>query len=142
MYSVVNNSLIQSSFEHLIPIVNQFQITGSIRTITLIGSGHINESYLVITNLPGTNYVLQKINHGIFKDIPALMENIVLVCQHIERKVKANDPSAQGFIPLTVIPSITGQNWLQDDSGCFWRLYNHVPETTSYDLITDPALAY
>ena len=39
------------------------------------GSGHINATY--VCGLPGgRRYILQKINHNTFKDVPKLMHNI------------------------------------------------------------------
>ena len=48
-----------------------FRLAGEIREVRPYGNGHINETYLVATT--EKRYILQRINHFIFKDVSALM---------------------------------------------------------------------
>ena len=49
------------------------------------GSGHINDTYCAVFDQGGTpvRYILQRINHNIFKNPVALMENVQRVTTHI-----------------------------------------------------------
>ena len=124
-------------------IISHFRIDGSFTSSSIIGSGHINDSYL-ITTIPDSapNYVLQRINHQIFKDIPGLMNNILIVTRHIEAKIRSGDPAAQGFTALNLIPTNDYEYYYKDDDGNFWRMYNLIPETKSYDIVESPLMAY
>ena len=51
-----------------------------------LASGHINDTYLVKT-FEGINYVLQRINHGVFKDVPGLISNKVNISKHLQKKL-------------------------------------------------------
>lgn len=56
-------------------IINNFQVEGSYLTCFRYGEGHINETYLVHMEHPERNYILQKINHFVFKHVDQLMGN-------------------------------------------------------------------
>jgi len=124
-------------------IVSHFRIEGSFASSSVIGSGHINDSYL-ITTLPDSapDYVLQRINHQIFKDIPALMNNILIVTQHIESKIRSGDSAAQGLTALQLIPTSKQEYYHTDGDGNSWRIYILLTGTKSYDIVENPSLAY
>ena len=46
------------------------------------GSGHIHDTYRVEASGSGYNYILQRLNNNIFRDIPALQENIERVTRN------------------------------------------------------------
>ncbi len=126
----------------LFEITNKFKINGTPSEVSPIGSGHINDSYL-ITTTPDTapDYVLQRINHQIFKDIPGLMNNIELVTRHIRRQLDGNKVNRQSMQVLEIIPTLEGSLFFTDPSGNFWRLYYHIPESHSYDRVENRKLA-
>ena len=64
-----------------------FRLAGEITDVRSYGNGHINETYLVTTT--AKRYILQRINHRIFKDVSALMENIGAVSDFLA----ARDPN-------------------------------------------------
>ena len=68
-------------FPALVEIGKLFQLPGVPLEGILYGSGHINDTYRLTYDQGGTKvrYILQKINAIIFKDIPALMDNILRV---------------------------------------------------------------
>ena len=49
------------------------------------GCGHINETYLVVCE-SGQRYILQKINSHVFRDVPALMQNIISVTAFLRER--------------------------------------------------------
>jgi hypothetical protein len=129
--------------DNLFNIVDQFNTEGKIVSITPFGSGHINDSYLVtMTPESPTNYVLQRINHGIFKDIPELTDNILKVTRHIQKKLFEEATGFGNFQVVHLIPSKAGHFIFHDTTGNYWRLYNHISGSKSYDMITNPELAY
>jgi hypothetical protein len=124
-------------------IVSHFRIEGSFASSSVIGSGHINDSYLITTDpVYAPDYVLQRINHQIFKDIPGLMKNILIVTCHIESKIRSGDPAAQGLTALQLIPTRKQEYYHTDGDGNFWRMYNLIPGTKSYDIVESQSLAY
>ena len=59
-------------------ILAQFQLLGNAVSCERYGFGHINETYLVVTDLP-RRYILQRINDHVFPDVDKLQENIAAV---------------------------------------------------------------
>ena len=82
------------------------------------------------------DYILQRKNHNVFPDVPAMMDNIKAVTEHIKRKVA--DPLRQ---TLTVIETHDGALYHKDGEN-FWAVCIFIPGTTTYDRADSPALAY
>ena len=58
-------------------IIDHFDILGKFSKAIPCSSGHINDTYLIFTNNnQEPDYILQRINHHVFKNIPKLQENI------------------------------------------------------------------
>lgn len=122
-------------------VLKQFGIDFQFVNIQRFGEGHIHETYLVETKNHQPDYILQKINHNIFKDIPGMMANIEAVTRHIRNKL---DPS-KGFEPdrqsLKLIYTRAGASFLKDEEGNYWRVYIFIPDTITYQLMSNPSLA-
>ena len=71
-------------------LVNKFDIDLVVDEIKAFGNGHINDTYLVKT-LPDAapNYILQRKNHKIFKNVAGMMDNIVIATSHIRNQLIA-----------------------------------------------------
>jgi len=89
-FNTYNEIFMPYSQSDLINIVSNFEITDGVAAIENFGMGHINDTYVVNSasdNQPG--YLLQRVNHMIFKDVPALMNNILLVTDHLKSKLRS-----------------------------------------------------
>jgi len=124
-------------------ITKHFTTEGTILPTFPYGSGHINDTYKVETVEPGyPNYILQRINHKIFKNPPEMMENIDRITRHIRMKLENTpgaDPIRQG---LTLIPTLDHRSFFQDPDGNFWRMYLFIEDNRSYDIVDTPAKAF
>jgi Ser/Thr protein kinase RdoA (MazF antagonist) len=101
------------------------------------GSGHINDTYCAWYDLAGMRirYIHQRINHNIFKDPAALMENVERVTSHaLARLLDRNHPEARRRT-LTVIPSFDGKPYAVDRDGNYWRTYPFIERARGYDEI-------
>ena len=106
----------------LLKVLINFQLDSKVTTCERYGCGHINETYLVVTE-SGVRYILQKINHHIFKNVPELMNNIVSVTDHIRKQV--SDPRNV----LTLVPTTDGKSFLTTEDGNYWRLYDFIEDS-------------
>ncbi len=120
-------------------IVGEFEIAGRFVEARPYGSGHINDTFEVRTRQASGSrrYILQRINHSIFRDIPALMDNIVRVTEHIRAKCAAMDPTRQSRCTLNVIPARDGAFFFKTGSGDYWRAYDFIEGARTYDVIED-----
>lgn len=122
-------------------IISHFNIEGDIIEVNPFGSGHINDTFLVkTTSANGIDYLLQKINNYVFKDVDGLMNNMVFVTNHLKAKITGSgDPQKE---VLTLVECNNGKYYCKDGQGDFWRMTYFLKDTMSYDLVTTNQQAY
>jgi len=125
-------------------VAAQFDLRGECLDACPYGSGHINDTYAVTINQAGTpvRYILQRINHAVFRQPAALMENVERVTAHLRRKLEAAGADEISRRALTLVPSHDGLGWLQDATGNYWRCYLFIEKAKTYDQIEDVRQAY
>jgi hypothetical protein len=126
----------------LLSIVNQFDIEGIISSVKPFGEGHIHETYLVESENINPDYILQKINHYVFRNIPGMMDNIEAVTRHIRQKLNELPGHNPDLESLTLVYTKTGQAYFVDENDCFWRMYIFIPDTVSLQKIAEPVQAF
>jgi hypothetical protein len=103
-------------------VAGHFAINGMVVSIQPCGAGHIHDTFRVrMRERSSPGFILQRVNSVIFKDIPALMANIVRVTEHIRRQV-ANP----GRKVLTVNHAHDGLPFHRDENGAYWRCYDFI----------------
>jgi Phosphotransferase enzyme family len=123
-------------------VAHQFEIAGEFSGATPYGSGHINDTYCVNFNRAGVpvRHILQRINHRIFKNPVANMENIQRVTSHIATQVKGDPDCSQRV--LTLIPARDGRIWHMDSDGNYWRMYRFIEKARTYDAVETTEQAF
>ncbi len=111
-------------------IVN-FAFDGKIKSAERYGSGHINDTFLGITE-SGKLYIIQRINTDIFTDPDGLMNNIKLVCDHVRSKVAARGGDVKREV-MNIVPTLDGKLFYTDVNGSAWRVYDFVTDSLSLD---------
>ena len=98
---------------------------GSFLDKSVLTAGHINLSVKITTE--NGSFLLQRINTDIFTKPYEVMENIekVLTC----------------IPPLHLVKTIDGGLLFHDESG-YYRCYNFIDNSVSYDVVSDEAMAY
>ncbi|MEG2350677.1 MAG: aminoglycoside phosphotransferase family protein [Hungatella sp.] len=103
------------------------------------GSGHINDTFRVINEAKGRehHYILQRMNHEIFKDPVALVKNIAGVTGFLRKKIIENggDPYRE---TLNLVDTKDGGNYYVDSDGNYWRAYLFIGDATCYNLVEKP----
>jgi hypothetical protein len=127
---------------NLAGVAANFSIKGTFANARTFGSGHIHDTFLIKTREHDCpDYILQRINHAIFRDVPRLMENIVRVTAHIRAKLNAIPGAEPEREVLTVIPAADGCYIYQDGEGSYWRCYLFIDRHRSFDLVDSPERA-
>jgi hypothetical protein len=120
-------------------IISHFNIKATYTGCQAIKTGHINESYFIsVDEADNPGYFLQSINYHIFKDVPALMENIRLVLEHLNKKAAKRKDN---FKVLELIPTTDDKLFYKDNLGAYWRIYKYLPGAHSFDLIENEETA-
>ena len=141
--------------ENMKNIVSRFETVGTVEEIRPLGPGFINDTLIVKCNDNGTEvrYILQRKNHHVFPDVPGMMNNIIMVTEHIKAKVAAagGDPDREA---LTVVKrrqeSITESEstqpyndlYYKDEDGNYWAMCTFIEGSVTYERADTPALAF
>ncbi|MBN2316508.1 MAG: aminoglycoside phosphotransferase family protein [Sedimentisphaerales bacterium] len=123
-------------------VVKHFHLEGTLKEINPLAQGHINDTYIVTSKAKGriVRHVLQRINHEVFKNPPAMMDNIVRITEHIRNKLQTKQPELASR-QLNVIRSGDGSGYWTDPEGNYWRIYDFVEGAITYDTMDSPELA-
>ncbi|MDO5570811.1 MAG: aminoglycoside phosphotransferase family protein [Bacteroidales bacterium] len=122
-------------------IVSHFNIEGTVKEISPLGAGLINDTYKVLTNEKETDdYVLQRINHIIFQDVELMQNNIQRVTDQIRKKLKERGETDIKRKTLTIIPAKDGKLYYFDGSS-YWRITILIKNSKSYEAVT-PEFSY
>lgn len=139
--------------EFLNAVVAAFDIAGTVGQVSPLGPGFINDTFIVTLSDSDVKYILQRKNHNIFPDVPGMMNNIVMVSDHIKVKVQAagGDPMREA---LTVVKrrqdSLSEEEknnpyhelYYKDQNGNFWAMCLFIEGSVTYEMADTPALAY
>jgi hypothetical protein len=124
-------------------IAAQFSTTGLIGKVQVHGGGFINDSYRLINQIEGqADYLLQRVNHHVFKDVDLLMRNMVLVTDHVKAKIKKIYPEEVDRRSLTIVPTNSGKSYFKDPDGNYWRVLRFIDNHLVFDSTTEPEIAY
>ncbi len=98
-----------------------------------LGAGHIHKTFLV-DSAPST-YVLQRINHFVFRRPDLIMKNISLADDYL----KKYHPD---YTFLSVIRTNVGAAMVYDEEGYPWRLFPFIDQTVTLEEIHTREQAY
>jgi len=111
----------------------QFQIPAATK-IEPFGEGKINQTFLV-----DGLYVLQRINPEVFGDPGIIVDNMLVVSQHLRKKALVG---LNGLDSLQLIPTKRGEWLYSNGDGSAWRLTHYVRETTTFQTIQNAQHAF
>ena len=120
---------------------SQFQLAGDLVSVEPFGSGHINDTWRVtVGHDVRTRYVLQRLNHAVFQNPAAVMENIRRVTAHLGQNI-SGAPDAVRRV-LTLVPALDGKPYYRDAAGNWWRVFLFIERTRAVDVVESPAQAF
>jgi Ser/Thr protein kinase RdoA (MazF antagonist) len=124
-------------------VASVFDFGGKVLSAAPYGSGHINDTFLTLVEIAGRQrrFILQRINHQVFKQPDLLMENVARVCAHAHAKLSAAGTTDAHRRALRLIPTHQGKAWHIDPSGNRWRCYDFIEGATGHDVVRSPAQA-
>ncbi|MFH6602533.1 phosphotransferase enzyme family protein [Maribacter algicola] len=112
-------------------VLCNFEVSQKQYTFKPLTDGYINDTFLVLDN-DLSAYILQRVNHQVFKDMKGLMRNI-------DKALKQLD--APDYQKITLIKTIHGKKYFEDQEG-YWRLMTFIDHSTAYNTTTDPKIAF
>ena len=103
-------------------ILRKFCLIGTPVSCERYGFGHINETYLVLTDT-GPRYILQRINDHVFPNVANLQHNIAAVTAHLRKQIEEKN----GVLHL--IPTVDGSTYYHSEELGYWRVYDFIEDS-------------
>lgn len=113
-------------------LLEHFSLEKKSYSLKSINDGYINDTYLVLDGDVPT-YILQRINHEVFKDVEGLMGNIENGLEHL------NDTD---YSPIKLVRTKLGKTFFEYTGKGYWRLMTFIDQSTTYNTTTDRKIAY
>ncbi|MCM1025068.1 MAG: aminoglycoside phosphotransferase family protein [Roseburia sp.] len=125
-------------------VISHYFQEGRLLEIQPYGGGHINDTFLITCEAEGCGqkrYILQRMNHNIFKNPQLLMENVINVTEYLRGVILARggDPDRE---TLNVVRTTDGASYYEDSSHNFWRVLFYIEDTLCLDQAETPADFY
>lgn len=120
--------------------IANFRFNGQLISENSHGSGHINDTYLLVFEEPDKGQhkkILQRMNGQIFKKPVEVMENIRNVTAYLRERIieKGGDPERE---TLNLVLSLEGKPYYRDSEGEYWRAYQFITGASCYDRVKKP----
>lgn len=118
-------------------IFDRFSAQGTFLGGKSFGPGHIHDTYRIVTaEKDCDDYILQRLNSNVFRDIPSLQENMERVTNHLRSKIAVIPGSDVKRECLTLVPDReTGRSFITDEEGRYWRLFVFISDHRSYERV-------
>ncbi len=131
------NNLMNSLNEAIAAFPIETAQNGSLVESSPYGNGHINDTFLLRCKAPDNRekkFILQRMNHNIFKNPPQLMENVVHVTQYLRKTIlsQGGDPDRE---TLNVLQTRDGADWFQDSSQNYWRVFPFIERSVCLEKV-------
>jgi Ser/Thr protein kinase RdoA (MazF antagonist) len=135
---MIQNSLQTSS--SLTNIAGQFAGQEKVIDIQPLGSGNINDTFLVTVNPEAERcFVLQRINTQVFRQPELVMQNMRTFTEHVFQRLQCDplSPGCRWQVPRVLLTQGNQDYWV-DDNGLFWRAISFIEGSQSFDRIQSP----
>ncbi|MFY0714885.1 phosphotransferase [Seonamhaeicola sp. NFXS20] len=129
------------TLKELESISNQFCNLDKLVAFKPLASGHINDTFLIETQKK-LFFVLQRINHGVFKDVPNLIKNKVLVSKHLKEKLSHLSQAELKRRVLSFVETINGENYYVDSYGNYWNMMEYINDSITYQTVKSKEIAF
>ena len=114
------------------PVLSEYGIDINDCSIENFGSGLINNTWDIKTDT--ARFILQRINHKIFKQPEAIAENIGLIADHLAHHYP-------DYCFVAPVKTVAGTQMLVNDQGYF-RLFPFIKDSHTIDVVTSTKQAY
>ncbi len=135
------SSPFSSSNPILETIAGLFHPPDQIAGISQLGSGNVNDTFLVTLNRSASRsaFVMQRLNTEVFEKPELVMSNLLKLGNHVEQRLAQQPPELSGRrweVPK-VLPTLDADGHWVEHQGEFWRSITYIGAATTADVIQD-----
>lgn len=116
-------------------LFNVFDFDGDLIAMKPYGNGHINDTYKVVTTK--SQYIIQRINHYVFKRPNELMANYRLVTSYLKERIarRGGDVLRE---TVTIVPTKDGKDFYRTVDGQYYRAILFIADTFCLETMSGP----
>ncbi|MHA4843830.1 phosphotransferase enzyme family protein [Flavitalea antarctica] len=114
-------------------VLQEYGIEEDMLRLIPYGNGLINYTWKV--EVPGREFILQKINTGVFKEPQQLAANIRQIADYLNNKFG-------DYTFIAPVQSENGNDLVQGEDGGFYRLFPFVADSHTSDVVDSPSQAF
>lgn len=125
-------------------LLKAFVFEGELENVIQLHDGHINNTYRFdfrAENGELNRYLVQELNTYVFKDHVGLMNNVMGVTAHMQKKVAEYGGDVKREC-LCVYPATDGKPFYIDGEGRCWRSYNFIYDAHSCQSVDSTKTSY
>ncbi len=124
-------------------VAMEFAKEGKLLGVEPYGNGHINDTFLArYRDASGERRLIcQRINHEVFRNPAAVMENIVRVTAHQHRRLAEEGCADAERRALRTVATSGGAPFYLDAEGNTWRSYLFIEGASSLEAVETPGQA-
>ena len=116
-------------------IAPMFQVDGRLVSVSAIGDGNVNDTYLAImrTTFSEERFILQRINKNVFPRPETIMENMRVLTEHVHQRFEQDADTADRIWQIPrVIPAKDGLDYVLDEDEDYWRAISLIASAHSF----------
>jgi len=114
-----------------------FGIKTPLKSVEILHSGHINDTYLV-SQQNDEQFVVQKLNSQVFKNAEAVIANKIVVSEHLQTNYKRNNSP---YLAVTYVKT-NQHKFVYKQNHDFWNVMCYIPETLTLERTATTDLAF
>jgi len=123
-------------------VLQEFDVAGEFVDIVSDSRGFINDTSIVTLRDAGrlTRYVLQRVNHHVFRYPEDVMRNLRIITDHLARRLEraAEELKGDRFEFARIVCVRDGRDFFRDEDGNVWRLMTYIEGAKSYENVQGP----
>ncbi|MGI9261916.1 MAG: phosphotransferase, partial [Woeseiaceae bacterium] len=122
------------AIDSVLEIASCFDLGGQPIAFQRFGQGHINDTFAVSVRAEQGHrrFILQRINKDVFTNPEAQIDNVRRVTEHLRSK------HAELPAHLALVSTVDGNYFLKDIGGEYWRAYDFVEGSVTFEVAQNP----
>jgi thiamine kinase-like enzyme len=118
-------------------VCEKFDIKTPLKSVNTLNSGHINDTILV-TQSDNTQFIVQKLNGHVFKNVKSLIANKVYVSNHLKQYYESINSD---YKTITFLKTHDGLYYYQLNND-YWNIMEFIPDCKTIEIANNSQLAY
>jgi len=123
-------------------VLREFDVAGEFVDVDSDSRGFINDTHIVTFRNEGlrTRYVLQRVNHHVFRYPEDVMRNLRIITSHLARRLERDAASLNGdrFEFARLVSARDGRDFFRDEDGNVWRLMTYIEDARAFEHVQGP----